>query len=274
MPPLDLADPLHASLLAFAAIVLGCWLVSVVTGNCSQTDRLWSVTPPVFVGIFAGYAGFGDARLNLMFALTAAWGARLTFNFARKGGYTRGHEDYRWPILREKLPGPVFQLFNIVFIAVYQNVLLWLLALPAWRAWQARGSDLTWVDALAAGLFVLLLIGESVADQQQWVFQTAKWARKNRGEAVEHEFLTTGLFRYSRHPNFFCEQALWWAFYGFAVAATGQWLDATIVGTVLLTLLFQGSTPFTESITLKKYPEYAEYQKTTSRLLPLPPRMP
>ncbi|HIF22922.1 MAG TPA: DUF1295 domain-containing protein, partial [Gemmatimonadetes bacterium] len=63
----------------------------------------------------------------------------------------------------------------------------------------------------AAGFFVLLLAGESVADQQQWRFQSAKHAAKDRVEPVDHEFLTTGLFRYSRHPNFFCEQALWWA---------------------------------------------------------------
>ena len=115
-------------------------------------------------------------------------------------------------------------------------------------------------------------MGESIADRQQWNFQTAKYAAKDRGETVDKEFLTTGLFRFSRHPNFFCEQALWWSFYGFAIAATGQWFHPTIAGAVLLTLLFQGSTWFTERLTLAKYPEYAAYQRTTSRLLPLPPR--
>ena len=267
-----IADPLSASILALAVLASGCWLVSVVTGNCSQTDRLWSITPPVYVGIFAAWEGFTDLRLDLMFALTLAWGARLTWNFARKGGYSRGHEDYRWPVLRETLSGPQFAVFNVVFIAGYQNVLLWLLALPAWRAWEARGTPLGAVDAVAAGLFVLFLVTESIADQQQWVFQTDKYARKARGEEVVDQFLTRGLFAWSRHPNFFSEQALWWAFYGFAVASTGGAADGTIVGTVLLTLLFQGSTPFTEKLTLAKYPEYADYQKRTSRLLPLPPR--
>lgn len=268
----DLADPFVLSLLALTAVVVGCWLLSVITGNYSQVDRMWSIAPPIYVGVFAGAAEFGDLRLNLMLGLTVAWGARLTWNFARKGGYTRGHEDYRWPVLRNKLPGPLFQIFNVLFIAGYQNALLWMLALPAGRAWQARGTPLGVMDAVAAVLFGLFLVGETVADQQQWVFQTDKWARKGRGELVQQEFLTSGLFRYSRHPNFFCEQAVWWAFYGFAVAATGRWLDATIIGAVLLTLLFQGSTPFTERITLGKYPEYADYQRRTSRLLPLPPR--
>ena len=74
-------------------------------------------------------------------------------------------------------------------------------------------------------------------------------------------FLTQGLFAYSRHPNFFAEQSMWWAFYLFAVAAKGgldagrdAWLQPVLVGPVLLSLLFQGSTPFTEDITVSKYP--------------------
>jgi steroid 5-alpha reductase family enzyme len=81
-------------------------------------------------------------------------------------------------------------------------------------------------------------------------------------------FLTRGLFAYSRHPNFFCEISLWWSFYVFAISVTKEAIHWSIVGTILLTLLFQGSTTFTETITLKKYPEYAEYQRTTSRLIP------
>src|SRR5438034_1251974 len=84
----------------FAAI---CWVGSLITGNCSQVDRLWSFIPPVYVLWFAAAAGFTDPRLDVMAVLTALWGARLTYNFARKGGYKRGSEDYRWPVLRQRL---------------------------------------------------------------------------------------------------------------------------------------------------------------------------
>jgi steroid 5-alpha reductase family enzyme len=80
-------------------------------------------------------------------------------------------------------------------------------------------------------------------------------------------FKTHGVFAYSRHLNFFGEFMQWWSFYIFSVAASGVWLNWTILGAFLLTLLFQGSTAFTEWITLKKYPRYAEYQKTTSALI-------
>jgi steroid 5-alpha reductase family enzyme len=263
-------DPLQFAFLICAVLAAGCWLVSVTTGNYSQVDRLWSIAPAAYVLYFAARAGFADARLDLIALLTVLWGARLTYNFARKGGYRRGGEDYRWPELR-RIIGPVgFQLLNATFIAPYQNLLLLLIALPAYVAWQARGTPLGWLDYVAALSFLVFLLGETVADEQQWRFQRAKQARKARGEPAEVEFLTTGLFRYSRHPNFFCEIAMWWAIYAFSIAACGVLINWSIAGAILLTLLFQGSTSFTERLTLRKYPAYGDYQRTTPRLLPRP----
>jgi steroid 5-alpha reductase family enzyme len=257
---------------ACAAIAASCWVLARATREDSWVDRLWSIAPPLYVGWFAISAGRLDPRLVLMTVLTATWGVRLTWNFARKGGYAPGGEDYRWAELRRRMPPAVFAAFELVFISVVQNVLLLLLALPAWAV-AARGpSPLGALDAVATGAFLLLLAGETIADEQQWRFQRDKKARRSRGEAITDEFLTTGLFRYSRHPNFFCEQGMWWAFYLFGVAAGGPWLDVTLAGPVLLTALFQGSTGFTESLTLAKYPSYAEYQRRTSRLVPWWPR--
>jgi steroid 5-alpha reductase family enzyme len=265
-------SPLQIAGIACAAFAGLCWLGSVITGNYSQVDRLWSIAPPLYVGWFAAQAGFRDPRLDVMFVLTALWGARLTYNFARKGGYRPGSEDYRWPVLRNRL-GPVgFQALNATFIAPYQNLLLLLISLPAWAAFERRGTPFGALDALAMVGFLLFLAGETVADQQQWRFQVSKHEKRARGESVTAEFLTEGLFRCSRHPNFFCEQAMWWMVYLFSVAAGAGWLNITIAGPVLLTLLFQGSTAFTEKLSLEKYPAYAEYQRTTSRLVPRPPR--
>jgi steroid 5-alpha reductase family enzyme len=111
------SSPLPIAELACGALAGVCWLASIVTGNYSQVDRLWSIAPPLYVAGFAAAAGFRDPRLDVMSALTALWGARLTYNFARKGGYRAGSEDYRWPVLRRRF-GPVrFQLFNATFIA-------------------------------------------------------------------------------------------------------------------------------------------------------------
>jgi steroid 5-alpha reductase family enzyme len=267
-------DPLLVVLLVAAAASAFCWIASLITKDTSWVDRLWSIVPVVYVWIFAVaalVAGEEATRLLLMAVLVTAWGARLTFNFARKGGYT-GMEDYRWAILRGRMKPWQFQVFNLLFIVLYQNALLVLITLPAYVAWQ-HPVPLTGWDAAFAVLFAAFLTGEFIADQQQWEFHQAK---KAAGGSLEPGFVTTGLFAYSRHPNFFFEQAQWWVFYAIGavalVADGGGWLNWTIVGAALLTLLFIGSTIFTESITASKYPAYADYRRATSMLVPLPRR--
>ena len=270
-----------ASLMAMdtAVIVLGVaagvslftWVASLVTGDHSWVDRIWSIVPIVYVAIFWAASGFIDARLSIMTLLVALWGARLTVNFARKGGY-RGVEDYRWPILRERMTAGQFQIFNLLFIVIFQNALLVLIALPALVAYENQGTPVGALDLGLAALFLALLVGEFVADQQQWTLHQQKAAAVAAGREPEARFATTGLWRYSRHPNFFFEQAQWWVFYAMGAAALGAALHWTLVGPLLLTVLFIGSTRFTEEITLSKYPEYAEYQRRTSMLIPRIPR--
>lgn len=270
--------PLVTVVVVAALLSACCWIASLITRDTSWVDRAWSIAPVLYVWIFAGASladGAESGRLVLMAVLVTAWGARLTFNFARKGGYS-GMEDYRWAVLRGRMTPRQFALFNLFFIVLYQNALLVLITLPAWVAWEHPTALTPW-DAAFAGLFIVFLIGELVADQQQWDFHRAK---KAAGGVLAPGFLASGLFRYSRHPNFFFEQAQWWALYGLGATAAvasgaGFWggaLNASIVGAALLTILFIGSTIFTESLTKPKYPAYAEYQRTTSMLLPLPPR--
>lgn len=251
-------------------ITLATWILSVFTREYSWVDRIWSVAPPVYAWILASSTGFADARVTLVATLITLWGARLTFNFWRRGGYAPGGEDYRWAVLREKLGPIAFEGFNATFISPYQNLLIFLLVVPMGRMID-EGSALGVGDAVLAALFVGLLGIETVADQQQFDFQTAKRAARARGEPTP-DFRTDGLFRYSRHPNYFAELGQWWVVYAFAVNAGAPWVHGTIVGALLLTLLFDGSTRFTEYLTLQKYPAYADYQRTTSRILLRPPR--
>ncbi len=254
-----------------AGVSLFTWVASLVTGDHSWVDRIWSIVPIVYVAVFWAATGFTDPRLTIMTVLVALWGARLTVNFARKGGY-RGVEDYRWPILRARMSPVQFQAFNLFFIVIFQNALLLLIALPALVAFENQAVPVGALDLALAGLFLALLIGELVADQQQWVFHQGKKAAIDAGREPDQRFVTTGLWRYSRHPNFFFEQAQWWVFYALGAAALGSVLHWTLVGPVLLTALFIGSTRFTEEITASKYPEYADYQRRTSMLIPWIPR--
>jgi steroid 5-alpha reductase family enzyme len=207
-----------------------------------------------------------------MAALITLWGGRLTYNFARKGGYRRGGEDYRWAVIRDKL-GPLgWQVFNFLFVAVFQHALLLALTMPCLVALDQEPAPLRMPDVVLAVAFGLFFAGEAIADQQQWNFQTSKIQRVARGEPIIHPFLTTGLFRYSRHPNFFCELGMWWTVYLFSVSAGAAWINPSIGGALGLTAVILGSTNLTESISLSKYPAYADYQRRTSMLVPWFPR--
>ena len=263
-------DALKICLFVYAGVCFATWLMSVLTREYSWVDRIWSLVPLAYIGIFAGAAGFHDARLNVMFALVTLWGVRLTFNFARKGGYARGGEDYRWAVLRGRMAPWQFQVFNLFFITLYQNAILLLITLPADTALDHRTSFGV-ADGILTVLFAGFLVGETVADEQQWRFQQAKRADLDAGREPSARFVTIGLFRFSRHPNFFFEQAQWWVVAGFGVAAA-QAVPWTVLGAVLLTALFVGSTRFTESISVSRYPEYADYQRRTSAVVPWRPR--
>ena len=267
MLPSSLALPLEVC--AGAAAL--CWALSVLTREYSWVDRLWSVMPAVYAWLFAWQSGF-DARATLMAGLATAWGARLTWNYARKGGYAKGGEDYRWAELRRRMPPWAYQLFNVLFIAGYQHALIFAFTLPAWAAAEKKGAPLGALDAALTLAFVALLAFETVADQQQWDFHAAKKARAARGEPERRGFLDTGLFRFSRHPNFFCEVGQWWVYALFPLAAGASLVAPSTAGVVLLTLLFHGSANFTESITAAKYPAYADYQRRVSRIVPFWPK--
>jgi steroid 5-alpha reductase family enzyme len=266
-----LDDALRFAMIACGVLAAIVWLLSLVTREYSWVDRLWSLAPPAYAWWFACASGF-HPRAIAAAALASVWGVRLTFNFARKGGYAKGGEDYRWKALRERMHPALFAAFNVVFVSAFQNAILLAITLPSWAGTRPGCAPLGWIDAAAIALFVAFLAMESIADEQQWRFQRDKAAKKARGEPIEREFVTTGLFQWSRHPNFFSEQAMWWSFYLFALAGGGGAFHWTIAGAAVLTCLFQGSTTFTEKLTLAKYPSYAKYQRTTSRLLPLPPR--
>ncbi len=263
--------PLLTVILIASAVCAFVWIASLISKTNSWVDQLWSIVPVIYVWVFAGSAGLADGRLNLMAILVTLWGARLTFNFARKGGYT-GEEDYRWPVLRARMKPWQFQLFNLFFIVLYQNVILVLITLPALTAFEHRATPLGVWDWVLAVVFLAFLVGESVADQQQWVFHRQKAKVVADGGVPPKRFLTTGLWKWSRHPNFFFEQAQWWVVFLVGAVAAGSLLQWTVLGAVLLTTLFIGSTIFTESITKAKYPEYADYQATTSAIVPWVPR--
>ena len=249
-----------------------CWILTLATRDYSWVDRVWQIVPGVYCVIVAADLDFESTRINVMTTLVVLWGARLSFNLARKGGFRVGVEDHRWTPVREK-SGPVgFQILNLVFVAFGQMLLIWLFTAPIHQAWSSSDAPLNALDALAIVLFAVFLAGETVADEQMWRFQQDKKRRIAAGETISEPFMRTGLFRYCRHPNYLCEMGMWAVFYLFAVAASGAWFHWSGLGFLLLYALFAGSIPLGESISVGRYPSYRDYQATTRCLLPIPRR--
>ncbi|MBP9998444.1 MAG: DUF1295 domain-containing protein [Bacteroidales bacterium] len=261
--------------------IIYCFVTGELTLNNSQMDKLWSLLPPVYTWVTAAMGGM-TPRLVIMAVLATLWGARLTFNFARKGAYSikfwSGEEDYRWKYLRSTKyfkSRVVWMIFDLLFIAFYQNVLVLLISLPA-VACVGSSATLGWVDAVAFLLTAGFICYETIADEQQWKFQTEKWKMINSGKKLADlpepyckGFNTTGLWSVSRHPNYLAEQGIWISFYIFSIAAGAGIANWSGVGAVLLVLLFQGSAWLGEMISSSKYPAYAEYKKKVCKFLPI-----
>ena len=263
------------ALMAIVSIL--CFIVSEMTGNYSQVDKLWSLMPIAYSWITA--AIFPSARVFIMAALVTAWGLRLSYNFSRKGGYNlipwKGEEDYRWKVLRKNplLKGRLrFGLFNFFFISFYQNILMFLFSTPLILAAINQNEPLRIIDLLAGALMMIFIITESIADNQLFTFHQEKKKVENGSnkykESLKKGFMTEGLWKYVRHPNFTSEQLIWICFYFFGVAASGRWINFTLAGAILLVLLFIGSSQLTENISSRKYPGYTKYKEEVPRFIP------
>ncbi|KAG6832835.1 hypothetical protein H0H92_009455 [Tricholoma furcatifolium] len=318
------------------------WVASLITSNVSQVDRLWTFLPFIYSAYYAllplwpqeplfflcpftpkslGWATARDfsPRALLMLGLIFTW-------------MIRQDEDYRWAVLRTKVPAWFFQVINLTFIAATQNVLLLLLGIPARIASTLQPHNaLAPSDYMLAALALVDLAFEFTADNQQWAFHQFKHAylsaeKGKKSDAKPYNkneqwlgagldfipadakrgFITRGLWAYSRHPNFLCEQSFWWivtfipllspspphlhfntsfsihlipsltairqdfpnALYPLLTHFSTPMAD--IAPALALSLLFYSSTLFTESISASKYPkEYKAYQKRVGMFSPL-----
>lgn len=280
-------DTLLILLIVCGSSALYCFVVGEITRNNSQMDKLWSILPVVYIWIVAVKGGM-QPRLVIMAMLATIWGFRLTYNFARKGAYSikfwSGEEDYRWIYLRKTKyfkNKAVWCAFDFFFISIYQNAIVLAICLPALAAMSPESAAPTFgvIDIVATVLVSFFIIYETIADEQQMSFQTKKWWMINSGkklnelpEPYNKGFNTTGLWSRSRHPNYLGEQAIWLCMYIFVIGAgvvkfgIFNW---TIFGSLLLILLFMGSSTLSEGISSSKYPEYKQYQKVVAKYVPI-----
>ena len=260
-----LADrhPITVAAGADLAATLAVFAFSLAFRNSSFYDAYWSVAP-IAIAIYwlAVSQGAVEARQVLVLGLVTAWGVRLTWNWAR-GWEGLAHEDWRYVDL-QRTTGRAYWLVS--FLGIHLMPTFWVFGgmLGVWAAVCEPGEALGALDALAALVTAGAIALEAGAD--------AQLRRYRASGPPPGGFLKTGLWAWSRHPNYLGEMGFWWGLWLFGVAAAPQhWW--TIAGPLAITLMFRVvSLPMIETRMRERRPGFADWAARSSLVLPRPPR--
>ncbi|KZT05176.1 DUF1295-domain-containing protein [Laetiporus sulphureus 93-53] len=265
-------------------------------------ELLMPLWPSTLKDIYHAVTEWYSLRALLMLGLVVSPthdALSLSYNTWRRGLFNFHDEDYRWQIVRNKIPCWLFQIVNLVFIAMIQNIILFLLGIPMHIAIFQQPARLSTFDYVLGALALIDIVLEFVSANQQYLFQIykhmgiheknewigarIKWTPRD----AKHGFVTRGLWTWSRHPNFFCEQTFWSTYAANALitlfpllapeSPNLPFLSTTsmmplwlLMPALILCVLFFSSTCFTESISLSKYPEvYSAYCEHVAMFIPL-----
>jgi steroid 5-alpha reductase family enzyme len=239
------------------------WVASWWLENVSIVDGLWGLGHLVAIAVYAARLEMLGPRAPWIWVLGTLWALRLSLTiFWRNRGQG---EDRRYRAMREKV-GATFAWRSWVTVFLLQGTLLWILAMP-WAAALGAGAGTTrplgaW-DALGVVLWCVGFGFEAIGDEQLRRFKA--------DPANARRVMDRGLWRLTRHPNYFGEATLWWGFYAFAVGAGAPWTVASPLALTFLLLKVSGVALLEKTIADRR-PEYRDYIARTSAFLPWPPR--
>jgi steroid 5-alpha reductase family enzyme len=247
--------------ITIAILMIGTWAVSVAVKNASIVDIVWGLG---FVAV-AWAVRFRveglSARQNLLVALTSIWGLRL-------GGYLfwRNHgkgEDYRYRAMRKHW-GARFPWVSLFTVFGLQGVLMFLVSLPVQLGQGPLSPELGWLAAVGVAVWAVGLFFEVVGD--------AQLARFKADPANAGKLMNRGLWKYTRHPNYFGDACVWWGIALVAAETTvGRW---GLIGAAVMTVLLRrvSGVVLLEKSLSKRKPGYDEYVARTSAFIPRPPK--
>jgi steroid 5-alpha reductase family enzyme len=248
-------------LLAILVLAFATWIVSVIRKDVSIVDSIWSLMFLSAAAVYASAAPDYGLRSQLILALLLLWAVRLASHLTwRNWGEP---EDRRYQAIRAKYQ-PHFAIKSLGIIFGFQAVLAWIISLPLLPALSHSNSFSPW-DGLAFALWLTGILFESVAD---WQLARFKANPANKGKVMDR-----GLWRYTRHPNYFGECLIWWGFFVFAVSAGAWW---SVISPLLITWLllkFSGVVMLEQSISERR-PAYRDYIARTNAFIPGKPKPP
>jgi steroid 5-alpha reductase family enzyme len=253
---------LHAYLLGLEAIValaVATWIASVFKRDVSIVDSLWSILFLTATVVYVQQSDEPSARAQLLLVLVAVWALRLSiYLMARNWGEP---EDRRYQKIRARHQ-PNFVFTSLFFVFLLQGMLAWIVSLPLLAA-ASSTAPIIWLDYLGVAVVIVGLLFEIIGD---WQLARFKANPDNHGNVMEQ-----GLWRYTRHPNYFGECCVWWGFYLLAVAGGGWW---SVPGPLLMTLLLLrvSGVALLERDIAKRRPAYTHYIEQTNAFIPGPRR--
>jgi len=255
--------PLVVALVADSAATIAIFAFSMAFDNSSFYDAYWSVVPfPIawYWSTVEGAAAADPVRQGLVLFALAFWGARLTWNWYR-GWHGLDHEDWRYVDIRAK-SGKAWPLASLAGVHFFPTFIVFAGLLPVYSA-MVSPAPLGMLDLVAFVVAVGATIIEGVADQQLRHYLDRRRSHE--------EILATGLWKYSRHPNYFGENSLWWGLALFGLAADPHWWS--VAGAVAMTAMFVFvSIPLLDERSAARRPGYREHMRRVSALVPFPPR--
>ena len=251
----------QASLIILVLLIL-LWVVSVFIKNVSIVDLFWGFGFVVINTLYVLSSSEVTARQLLVLVLVSVWGLRLSVYLAwRNIGKA---EDFRYQEFRRKYGPERYWWFSFFQTFLLQGVLMMLISTPLLGAnFGEQNSRLQWLDYAGILVWIIGFSFEAGGD-----FQLARFKSnpQNKGKV-----LNTGFWKYTRHPNYFGDSAVWWSYALFSIAAGSYWLS---LGSVLMTLLIikvSGVALLEKSLTSTK-PQYSEYIRRTNAFLPWFPK--
>lgn len=257
----ELSQLLLNNFLIIMACMVVLWLISIPLRDVSFVDSFWAAGFVVIAGATYAMTGGGTDRRQLITVITAVWGLRLaTYLFLR---WRREGPDGRYVALLKKAPGSV-HVTSLTKVFLLQGPMLWIVSLPIqlgqFEAEPLALGPLAWIGSVLAVIGILF---ESIGDHQMAKFKSDP---ANHGQVMDR-----GLWRYTRHPNYFGDACVFWGLYLIAAeSGPGAW---SIFGPLLLTwtLVKWSGAALLERRLKRHRPGYAEYVKRTSSFIPWPP---
>ena len=262
-PLSQFVQSLLVSLGTLLVLMVVLWLASVVRRDASIVDPFWGTGFVVVAWLCWWLHPEADARSMVMAILTTVWGLRLSIYLTIRN-WSHG-EDRRYKAMRDH-HGPRFAWVSLFTVFLLQGIILWFVSFPIQAVFAAsHRPPISWLDCVAIGVWGIGLIFESVGDWQLAMFKT--------NPANSGKVMNRGLWRYTRHPNYFGDFCVWWGVYLLAVSSGGWW---TIGSPLLMSLLLMKVSGVTllESTIKDRRPGYAEYCQQTNAFFPGLPRIP